>query len=319
MRFALAFFLALPLAAIDGIVVNKTTGKPAVEAPIVLMQLGEGGMMPVGTTRTAADGKFHFEANGGGFLLQATVNGVTYNKMIQAGQTGDVTVEVYDTTKSAKDVSVVQHMMLLEPNDGKLTVSETVVYKNDGNASFADPAAGTFRFYVPSEVKEELQVRVTGPGGMPTNVTAIASGTPGVYKLENPIKPGETRFDVQYALPFGDKGTLKSRVLHPITESAGQTRIVTPSGVSVKGAGIEDLGTEPQTQAQVYALKKPDYEIEIAGTGSLRGLEADESGSPEPQIIPAKILERKWWVVGLSMGALALGFVMLLRKPSVGA
>lgn len=315
MKLLPALLFSLPLLALDGVVINKTTGKPAVEAPVVQMQLGEGGMMPVGTTRTGTDGKFHFEGAGGGTLLQVTVNGVTYNKMVQGAE--PVTVEVYDTTTNSKAVAVVQHMMLLEPNDGKLSVSETVVFKNTGNSSFADPANGSFRFAIPPEVKEEIQVRVTGPGGMPTNSSAVASSTPGIFKVDNAIKPGETRFDVQYSIPFGEAGKFKNRVLHPITDTLGQTRIVTPSGVTVKGTGIEDLGTEPQTQAQVYALKKTDYEIDIAGTGSLRGLDADETGSPEPQVIPARLLERKWWIVGLAMVALTCGFLMLWKKPSV--
>jgi hypothetical protein len=304
------------LLAIDGTVINKSTNQPVPEAGIVLMRLGEGGMMPAGTTRSEANGKFKFDLPVDGMLmLQAAYKGVTYNKVLRQGDTGvNLELEVYDVSAKSTDTTIAQHMMLFEPNEGKLTINESVIYRNNGKTSFADPANGSFRFYLPPEAEGKVQVRVAGPGNMPINKDPEKTNQEGVYKVDFPLKPGESRFDLLYSVPLTSPAKLKGRILHPISEANGQTRAVTPSGVKLAGEGIEDLGAEPQTQAQVYSLTKANYEIEVTGTGSLRALEADESGSPEPQAIPPKIHERMWWIVGLSSLALAFGFIILWNK-----
>lgn len=308
--------LLLLFLAIDGTVVNKTTGKAAAEAPVVLMRLGDGGMMPVGTVKAGGDGKFRFDqAADGAFLLQTTFEGVTYNKVLRPGEpaTG-VELPVFSTTRDQSQVKIVQHMMLFEPNEGKLSVSESVIFKNDGNSSYNDADKGSYRFVLPAAAEGKVEVRVTGSGGMPINREAQAAGAPNTFKIDYPIKPGESRFDLSYSLPFTSPGKFQAKVLHPITAQEGVTRIVTPSGVTLKGPGLEDLGAEPQTQAQIYGLNQSETEFEVNGTGSLRALEADESGSPEPTAIPPRLMERQWWIVGLSLFALALGFVALLKR-----
>ncbi|WP_031499706.1 hypothetical protein [Bryobacter aggregatus] len=305
--------LFLILLAIDGTVVNKSTGKPAAEVPIVLMRLGDGGMMPVGTVKSGPDGKFDFKQNiDGPLLMQAIYDGVNYNKLLRPGdKPSGLELDIYNTTRKPGDAKIVQHMMLVEPSEDKMSINESVIYRNDSKSTYSDPENGTFRFYLPPEAKASLQVRVSGPGNMPVRGEAKEAGPANIYKIDFAIKPGESRFDLQYVLPAGK---LKGRILHPVGEKEGPTRLVTPSGVKLSGLGVEDLGAEPQTQAEVYSLSKPDYEIEVSGTGSLRALDPDETAMPEPQAIPPKISERMWWIVGLSLLALSFGFVSLLKK-----
>ncbi len=316
MRILLMVFCAATLGAIDGTVVNRTTGKPAADVPLLLMRLGDGGMMPAGNAKSGPDGKFEFaQGVDGPLLLQAISEGVTYNKMLRPGESGKgVELEIFNTSSRPVDTKVVQHMMLVEPGDGKLSINESIIFRNDGKTSYLDPVNGTYRFYLAPEAKESLSVRVTGPGNMPLKKDAEPAGAANIYKIDFAVRPGETRFDLQYTLPFTSPGKFQGRILHPINEKEGQTRLVTPSGVKLSGAGLEDLGAEPQTQAEVYALTKADFELEVTGTGSLRALEADEAAMPEPQAIPAKVSERQWWIVGLTMLALMIGFVYLWGK-----
>jgi len=314
----LLLLCATSLLAIDGTVVNKTTGKPAADIPLVLLRLGDGGMMPAGTVKSGTDGKFAFNQGvDGPLLMQAVFDGVTYNKLLRPGETGkNLEFEIFNTTRQPGDTKLVQHMMLIEPSDGKLSVNESIIFRNGGNASYLDPVKGSYQFYLSPEAKQTLQLRASGPGNMPVTKEAEPAGPANIFKVDFALKPGESRFDLQYSIPFSSPGTLKGRILHVMSETEGQTRLVTPSGVKLSGAGVEDLGAEPQTQAEVYALKKADFEIEVTGTGSLRALEADEAGMPEPQAIPPKVHDRIWWIVGLSLAALAIGFLNLLKKPS---
>lgn len=321
MKTLLMLGYAVSLLAIDGTVINKTTGKAAADIPIVLLRLGDGGMMPAGTVKSGPDGKFQFSQGiDGPLLMQAIFDGVTYNKLLRPGEVAtNLELEIFNTTRQGGDAKVVQHMILVEPGEGKISLNESVIFRNGSKNSFVDPVNGTFRFYLSPEARASLQVRVSGPGNMPVKKDPEPAGPANIYKIDYPLKPGESRFDLQYSMPFTSPGKLRGRILHAINEKEGQTRLVTPSGVKLSGAGLEDLGAEPQTQAEVYGLTKAEYEIEVTGTGSLRALEADENSMPEPQAIPPKIHDRIWWIVGLTLFALALGFINLLRKPSLQA
>ena len=107
------------------------------------------------------------------------------------------------------------------------------------------------------------------------------------------------------------------RGLRALQQGLGSGDLAAQSGCRAQGLAqsvVEDLGAEPQTQAEVYGLNKADYELEVTGTGSLRALEADESAMPEPQAIAPKINDRMYWILGLSLFALSLGFVTLLKR-----
>ncbi len=67
MRILIAFLasMACALAAVDGTVVNQTTGKPQAGVLITLVQPGAAGMQTLATVRSNAEGKFSVDT---GFL-----------------------------------------------------------------------------------------------------------------------------------------------------------------------------------------------------------------------------------------------------------
>ena len=95
---------------------------------------------------------------------------------------------------------------------------------------------------------------------------------------------------------------------------------MTPKSVTLEGEGIDDLGQEPQTQAHIYNVRTPAAEVKIIGTGSLRSPESDaqeeDLGQPKIEQAPARVYSRLYWVLGLTLGMLALGGVMLFRRGS---
>ena len=158
-----------------------------------------------------------------------------------------------------------------------------------------------------------MQVNATAPQGMPIRRAADKTSTPDVYKVDFPIKPGETHIDVAYTLPFATPGTFTSKVLH----KDGATRLVVPAGVTVTGDGIVAVGVEPRTQASIFNVKSPEYKIEVAGTGTLRRpeAEADETADSGPSFeqIQPKVYGNMTWILALTLTILALGFVLLYR------
>jgi hypothetical protein len=330
-------FATSAFAAIDGTVINGTTSKPQPGSTVTLFQTTNEGPKDLGSVKTDAEGKFKFDQNvqpgqgGGPLLLQAVYGGVQYNKTIPPGfpMTG-VEIPVFEATKTAGEAKIDQHIFLIEPAaNGEMHVREMYIYKNDGKTTWNDPDRGTLQFYLPPASQGKVEVNVLAPGGMPIRRAPDPGTKPNTFKLDFPIKPGESRVDMQWSVPFNTPGTFEDKVL---TKSAS-LRMVTPPGVTIKGPDVETLGTEPQSQATIYSVKGPDVQVNVEGVGALEEAGADNSqggadnGSPGisenlPKLYGLAIgssgmLESLYavkWILLTVLGMLALGFILLYRK-----
>jgi hypothetical protein len=317
MKLAILILSALPaFATVDGVVTNRTTGKPQGGATVTLYKLGQAGMESVESVKSAAGGNFTInQPVQGPHLIQTAFDGVTYNHMLPPGRpaTG-VQLDVYNASKKPGDAKVAQHIVLFETNGSDLMVSENVVYANEGNTTYNDPSAGTLKFFVPPGLKSKVRVMCTAPQGMPIERAAEPAREKGVYKVDFPIKPGETRFQINYSLPMPDPPVFAGKLLH----KEGRTRLVTPKGVNLTGEHLESLGQEPSTQANIWELKAAtEYKVQIEGSGSLSAPAApqsdeEDSGPSIRQIMP-RVYDRVYLILGLSFGVLALGFGALYR------
>jgi len=236
--------VALPLlAAVDGTVTNKSTGKPQGGATVTLYKLGGSGMEATESVKSDAQGKFSMpqQTPQGPHLIQTAFDGVTYNHMLPPGTpaTG-LDLEVYNASKKPGDAKVAQHIILFEPTGTELAISESIIYGNEGKSTYYD-TAGTMRFYVPAGIKGKVRVTCKAPQGMPIERAPEPAKEPNVYSVAFPIKPGETQFQIQYLLPMPDPPVFASRILH----KEGRVRLVTPRGATLQGDNLTELGTEP--------------------------------------------------------------------------
>jgi hypothetical protein len=203
-------------------------------------------------------------------------------------------------------------MLVLEPAENQLNVSETFFYSNDGNTTFHDPQAGTLRFFVPKDANPPT-VMVTGPQGMPIQ-REPKTREAGVYAVDFPIRPGETRFDVRYTMPFETPGVFAGKSLY----GGVITRFAVPNGVTLAGDGLKQLGQEPSTQASIYETAATAYKLKVEGSGALQAAAAtageDEEAGPQIQRILPSVYERAGWIVAAALVALACGFAMLYRR-----
>ena len=70
-------------AAVDGVVMNRTTDKPQPGATVTLYKLGQNGLESVESVKSDAAGKFRIDQNlQGPRLVQTAYDGVTYNHML---------------------------------------------------------------------------------------------------------------------------------------------------------------------------------------------------------------------------------------------
>lgn len=309
-------FAACAFGAIDGTVVNQTLGKPQAGATVTLYKLGQAGPEQIESVKSGADGKFHIsqDATGPGpRLVQAAYGDVTYNHILPPGSPSDnVTVDVYESSKKPGDAKIEQHAVLFEPVRGQLMVSEWYIFSNKGKVTYNDMDGGTLRFFLPPAANGVVKVNATAPQGMPVPQAAEKTSKPNIYKVAFAIKPGETRIDLTYHVQFNVPGTFAGKLL-----DKAPTRLVVPNGVTLTGDGIQALGQEPQTKAQIYDVKGPDFKVEIAGAGSLQQSDqaSDDSGGGGATFeqIPPRVYGNMKWILVLAFAILTLGFILLYR------
>ena len=324
----------LAAAPIDGVVTNGTTGKPQPNATVTLFRVGGNGPESLESVKTNAAGHFTLTQDvPGPRLIQAAFDGVTYNRMVPPGTpSSGIEIQVFQSIPKPGAARVDQHMMLLEPQpDGKLAVSESYVWNNSGKTTFNDPAKGTLQFYLPPAAQGQVTVNVLAPQGMPIRRAPEATAVPNVFKVDFPIKPGESRVDLTYGLPFNSPGEFASKVLY----RGGPTRVIVPPGVTLAGADLQNMGAGPMN-ATIYSTAATDFKLQVTGTGILRGQasESAESGGNDSggaggqiaQIMPklyassdpkggfAGAFDSVKWVLLLVASMLAVGFTILYRS-----
>jgi len=319
MRKLLAFCLLTPVSclwgAIEGTVVNGTTGKPQPSVTVSLVQPGAGGMQAIASATSDANGAFRIdhELPPPPALLQADYKGVTYTQVQPPGRpTTGIQFQIYESASKPPEGMQMAHLIMLEPSASALEISETFLIRNQSNTTYQDASNGTAQFFPPKAAGDKIQVSVTPPTQMTINRSAEKGAKPGAFKIDYPARPGETRFDMHYTLPATD--TFSGKVV----PGGRPTMVVTPLSVRLSGEGIQEAGVEQEVQARVYELTAPSFNIKIEGTGSIRerqqNAQDEDTGQPQTREILARVYDKMYWVLGLTFGILALGGTLLFRK-----
>jgi hypothetical protein len=234
--------------------------------------------------------------------------------MIPGTPTTGLQVEVFDSTNKVV-AKVSQHFIVLQPGPTEMAVSEGILYRGDPALTYNDNTNGTLRFYLPPEAKGQVNVTINAPGGMPIQRPAEKTKEPNVFKVDYPIKPGETRFDLNYVVPVTSPMVFSGKILH----AEGASDLVIPNGVTVKGDNLELAGQEPKTQASIYQIKAASFKVEVEGTGSLQqpeGASDEDNGMPTIQEVKPRIYDRLYWILGMAFAILGLGSLLLYRSSA---
>ena len=321
MRPLILLLAALPLhAAVSGTVTNQTTGQPQPRATVGLYKLGtQNGLELIAQAKSDAKGAFIIDQTvQGPHLIRTAWDGITYNHMLPPGQpTTGLSLDVYNTSKQPGAAKVGKHMILFEPGGGQLAITETYLFTNTGKTAWNDPDSGTLKFFVP-EGAQKPTVQATAPGGMPIGAPVTKSARPDTWSLDFPVKPGDTRFDVSYTVPYTEGADFRGKVL----TKDDNTYLVVPNGITMKAEGsLNDLGVHPATQAHLYGLSADAYKIQL--TGSVAPAPPDsaqsESGPKIEQIMP-RVFTKAPLILACALGILALGFALLYRaSPTRGS
>jgi hypothetical protein len=313
---------------VHGTVKNGTTGKPAANIEVILIQL-QGGMQPVSTTKSGPQGEFTFDNPGLGaqpMLIRAVYNGINFHQPAPPGQS-TVVVEVFDPTKDPKAISIGTRIVFFQPNGSTLTVGEEYGIDNKTQPPQAYfRTDGNFEFGLPANAKLQ-QVAASGPAGMPV-VQAPIDKTKDRYAIAYAFRPGQSTVRYSYEVPYaGNAATIKIPVQYPLA----RLLVVAPPTMQISGYGLQPGGQEQGmsiygrenvaagTTVAVSVSGTAPPPSENAADGGGQQSQDSQQGSAAPanvdiQQVPGRLDDLKWPIVGVLIVFFGFGAYLLSRK-----
>ncbi len=329
---ALCVSAAAAAETLTGTVTNATTGKPAAGDDVVLLTLSQG-MNESARTKTDAQGKFTFNISdaGGPHLVRVNHQGVNYfpaGGPIRPGTT-NTEITVYDAAKKLDGVSENVRVMRLQADQGSLQVIELISVKNESKPPRALMADRTYEIYLPEGATVD-EAAAQGPGGMPVNSAPVPDGkVKGKYFFVFPLRPGETRFQIAYHLPYSGEATLKPKVAGRLEHFAIMLPKSMEFGSKVQGiySPMNDESGQANLQVATNVTPDKDLSFRVAGTGLLAdqqaqgGQQEEEAGGATggatagrpgggigaPEGTPDPIHKYRWAILAGCLALLAAG------------
>jgi hypothetical protein len=252
---------------ITGTVTNKTTNKPSAGDDVVLIRLAQG-MQEAARTKSDARGRFTLEVpDAGTHLVRVTHDKANYFRAAPPG-TESVEVEVYNAAAKVKGVTAEADVMRLEtePGDKNLHVVENFFVKNDSTPPMTQFSDRPFEFYLPAGAVVAGSAAL-GPGGMPVQAAPVPLGDPNHYAFVFPIRPGETRFQVTYTVPYS--GSFKFAPRAVLTTDT--VAVMMPKSMTfAAGAGATYTPVTEETTAQTFVARNvsPSQTLDFTVSGS---------------------------------------------------
>jgi hypothetical protein len=244
-----------------------------------------------------------------------------------------------------KGVSSEADVMRLQTDEsGKaLHIVENFFVKNESDPPLTQFSDRPFEFYLPEGAVVEGSAALA-PGGMPVQASPVPLGEPNHFAFIFPIRPGETRFQITYRLPYGGDMKFAPRVMMPTDTVA----IMMPKSMTFKpGPSSPYAPVTEETTAQTYVARnaQPSQALDftVSGTGQMPrdtgaagagGAAADASvagaggassaasdtrpggglGTPlDPGGTNDPWAKYKWWILGGLGLLMAVGAGMMLK------
>jgi hypothetical protein len=318
---------------LTGTAKNGTTGKPAAGIEIILIQL-QGGMQPVGNTKSDAQGHFRFDNPNVGtapMLVRAVYNGINFHQPVPPGKT-DVEVEVFEPSQDPKTIAIPSRVVFFQPSGSSLIVGEEYSIENTSAPPQAYyKADGNFEFALPAQAKLQ-QVAAAGPAGMPV-VQAAIDKKGNRYAIAYAFRPGSSTVRYSYEVPYTNNS---ATVNVPVSTLTGRLLVVAPPTMTVTGDGLQ-LGGQDQGMniygrenvaagtilaVNVSGTAPPPQEANGGGETPKEAADArssDSTGSATVQQVPGRLDVLKYPLLGGFAVMFLLGAILLARKPAAVA
>ncbi len=267
---AMTLPLSLGAATISGTVTDRTTNKPAAGDTAVLLDLQQA---MTESARTTIDAKGHFSFDvpnsAGMHLVQVEHQKASYYGPVPPN-TSVVNIDVFDVAPKVDGIHMYADVSRMETDPQGLSVTESFFIRNPSKPPKTQLSSHTFEFYLPADATLEGST-ATGPGGMAVSSAPVPLGDKGHYAFIFPLRPGETRFQIGYRLPYSGHLAMHARVSMPSDNVA----VMLPKSMSFDGGkAFQALGGDasgPGVQTYLATNVRPDAPatFTVSGTGSM--------------------------------------------------
>ncbi len=329
---AAALSLSAVAAEITGTVTNLTTNKPSAGDTVVLLKLVQG-MDEVATTKTDAQGRFTLPLADAAapHLIRVNHRNVNYFRAAPPGTTA-VEINVYDAAEKIDGVKQTLDIMRMEGDLTNLRVIEMFAVENASKPPRTLMSMKSFEIQLPAGAKLE-QSLAAGPGGMPVNTAPVPQGD-NRYAFLFPIRPGETRFQISYTMPYSGSAQIAPTLLQPVSSFA----VSVPTSMKVEpvaGSVLKPSGEEAGMTIFVAQGAMPGQKLDfkVSGTGTIPQTEAQApGGSPAAQSgsqpdgqrgpggglgtpinTPNPLSKYQWWIFGAVALLLVAGAAFTMK------
>ncbi|MFZ0761021.1 MAG: carboxypeptidase regulatory-like domain-containing protein, partial [Candidatus Sulfotelmatobacter sp.] len=289
-------FLLTSLAAsqtLTGTVKNATTGKPAVGDDVVLLKLAQG-MEEAGRTQTDAGGHFSLKLDDlqAPHLIRVIHQDVTYHQMVPPATTS-VNVDVFDVAKKIEGIQMVADIMRLEVVQGQLEIVREFGVQNSSDPPRTQMNEHNLEFYIPEGAQIiEDSATATTQNGNPLKSAPVPEAEKNRYSFIFPLRPGLTRFEVAYQLPYTGSANVDPKSLYSLQHFVVMIPKTMQFAAAAKSAGFKliDYPNEPGASVQVTSNTTPHENLafRVSGEGTLAasqegGAQGSGGGSAPPE------------------------------------
>ena len=264
---------------ITGKVNNGTTGKPAAGVTVTLVD-PMSGMAELATAKSDAQGEFKIEAPAaqGPRLAKAERGGVFYFKMITPGMTS-IDLNVYDAAPTVEGITGAADVVKLQAQASTLEAVELYVLKNESKPPRTLASKSTFEFVLPEGAQID-GADAQGPNGQPITVTTTPAHEKNHYTFAYALKPGETRFQVSYHMPYTGMATFTPKLV----QSFDHFVLVMPATIKFSAKDpkqFQPMTNQPDTTIEVsmHAKSSDDLGYSLSGTGEFPEEKQSAEGS----------------------------------------
>jgi len=326
--------VAASAAPLTGKVTNGTVNKPQGGDDVVLLALSQG-MQETARTKTNASGEFKFDVpdDGGPHLVRVNHQGANYFTMVPPGRT-TADVQVFDVAPKVDGIAGTVNIMRMQASGGSLQVTELYAVRNQSQPPRTQMSDQAFEINLPEGAQIEGSM-AQGPGGQPINSAPVPQKEKGRYAFVFPLRPGETRFQVSYRLPYSGQVTITPMPLMTFEHLV----LMLPASMKfeqVAGTPFQSMPSENGAEVRVSSGLKPGEKLafKISGTGEIQDTESASAGQPPangrmpqrggpggglgaPEETPDPLHKYRWFILGGLAVALAVGaFWAATRQPA---
>jgi hypothetical protein len=202
-------------------------------------------------------------------LVRVTHDKANYFQPVPPGTT-HLDFEVYTAAAKVEGLTGEADVLKIQsdPGGNNLTVTEMFFLKNDSNPPKTQFSTHPFDFDLPAGAVVQASLALA-PGGMPVRTAPVPLGNDH-YTFIFPIRPGETRFQVSYTVPYKGSFTFTPHPSLPTDTVA----IVLPKSMRFQpAAGSPYQAVTEETTAQAYAARgvtaTEPLGFTLSGTGEL--------------------------------------------------